>query len=120
MAAAFDAESAKTGNARDTDQLAALGFAQRRQKWLECVHDADDVGIEHRAEDGIVLAVISQRAPRDAGVGNDDIGSTEASDEIGSRIAQRIRITDITGIYHACRRPKRCCQRLQRRRTASE
>jgi hypothetical protein len=57
--------------------------AHRRDEWLKRVDDSDDVGVEDRAEGREVLRMLGQRALRDSGVGNDDLGHAEPRDEIG-------------------------------------
>ena len=57
MTAAFDAEyapdpgkSPEPCDARNADERAAPGGPHRRDEGRERVHEADDVGVEHRAE----------------------------------------------------------------------
>jgi hypothetical protein len=46
------------------------------------VHEPENVRVEHRTERRQIRFVLGQRAPRDAGVGDDDLGCAEPRDEI--------------------------------------
>ena len=111
IAAAFDAEYApEPGRPRKPATLAMPTSVPRRAArigatngWNVCTMPSTLVS-KHRAERRQVLGVLGQRAARDAGVGDDDVGRAEARDEVGAGARQRRGVAHVARVGGDARR----------------
>ncbi len=127
MAAAFDAEygrrarqAAKPGDARDADERTAAGGLHRCDERAKRVDHPEDVRVEDRAERRQVLVMLGQRAPRDAGVGDDDLGHAEPRDEIRRCASERIGVAHIALVHRRATSRQRRGQSVELGATARE
>ncbi len=88
-------DAAESGDARDADERPAPRGAHRPDERMERVDDARDVGVEHRAERLEVLRVLDQRSPRNAGVGDHDVGHAVLRVEIARGGDHRARVANV-------------------------